>query len=903
MHDRDHRTQDVPRLRQEIAIIGIGCRFPGGVEDPRSFRQLLSDGIDAITDIPPDRFPAGTGGSDDEPQVRFGGFLNDVDHFDADFFEISAREAVSMDPQQRWLLEVAWEALEDAGVPREVAADGRTGVFTALCFGDYERLLMQQPAARDGYLVAGSGRFSAAGRVSYSLGLRGPSIEVDTACSSSIVATHLACRSLIDGESTLALVGGANLIFLPEVHTCFSQSRMLAADGRCKFGDDRADGFVRSEGVGVLVLKRLSDAMADNDRIHATILGTAVNHGGRTGSSFVTPSRVGLADCVRDACRAAGVSPREIDYIEAHGTGTRVGDFVELQALCDVVSESHTMDDPCLVGSVKTNFGHTEAASGIAGLIKTALCLSERQIAPSLHFDTPNSEIDWRATHLSVVTRPTPWPNRTARAIAGVNAFGISGTNATAILAEPPTATASDGEGDQLPHVLCISARSSTALIQMATGYDKLLAEKPDGKLRMLDLCYSALARRTHHEHRLAVAGSSTVELRDRLQAFVARQEGADAFVGQRPPDGAPSIAFVFSGYAPPLNRILETNLLADPIFRSALDECSAAFVRNGGQAIEDRSSGGDSDGPGESRASLTTPFALQVALTKLWSSWGVKPQAVVGHGLGEVAAAHVAGVISLDQATNILLAMEASIHGDAGGNRIATVQLPWTEVAHELDAFKGRLRITAINSPTSTDVAGNTADVNELLTSLEERHVEGRLLNVDRAYEALAVGAYESKVAAAIGPLQRRPATVPIVSTLTGFMAEEHDFDEHYWERTLHEPVRFASAIGELRRQAVSVFVEIGPFGVVQEPLRECMHDRGGDGTALATTNVDGDARATFARQVAELYSLGCTISGDALRQQGGRFRTLPRYAWTKRRFWFDSAQRTQDRPTNQAE
>src|ERR1700733_14683457 len=477
--ERDFRRNANSDPCPPIAIVGIGCRFPGGVTDPKSFWRLLRDGVDAISEIPSDRIDIGTY-YDPRPALpgkmstQWGGFLDQIEMFDAAFFGISPREADRLDPQQRLLLEVAWEALEDAGQPSERLAGSLTGVFIGLWLNDYEARLFADPAAMDFYMTTGTGRYSASGRLSYVLGLEGPSLTIDTACSSSLVAVHLACQSLRRNECSLALAGGANIILQPHISIAYSQSRMMAPDGRCKFGDSRANGYVRSEGAGIVVLKPLSKALTDGDPIYAVIRGSAVNNAGCTSGYMTTPSRTGQERLLRLAYRDAGLSPSQVRYVEAHGTGTTAGDPVELAALGNVLSPDRLPGETCYIGSVKTNFGHTEGAAGIAGLIKAALVLKHRRVPANLHLQELNPAIAWNDYPFVIPRKLTHLPQDSGPAVAGVSAFGIAGTNAHAVLTEAPNRENADDAVQ--PHadracILTLSARSPEALASLARAY------------------------------------------------------------------------------------------------------------------------------------------------------------------------------------------------------------------------------------------------------------------------------------------------------------------------------------------------------------------------------------------------------------------------------------------------
>ncbi len=503
-----------------IAIIGLGCRFPGA-NSPAEFWALLRDGVDAITDVPRSRFDvdayyAGGRAKRGRTVTRRGGFLKSVDCFDAAFFDIEPREAVRIDPQHRLVLETAWETLEDAAIPPHTLSGSRTGVFVGMCYNDYEDLLFASPNELNLHSMTGGSRFSAAGRVSFALGLEGPSMVVDTACSSSLAAVHLACQSLRTGESTLALAGGVNVILEPYIHICLSRGSAAAPDGRTKFGDAAADGYVRSEGVALVALKRLDDALRNGDRIEAVILGSALRHKGRGGDSLATPQRDAVVAVMRDAYEAAGVSPAEVQYIEAHGTGTRLGDAAEIPAIADVLRASGTPPRRCCVGSVKTNIGHTESAAGVAGLIKTVLGMKNGRIPPSLYFSTPSAKIDWTGLPVEIPTSLRPWPTD-GRMLAGINSFGMSGTNGHMVVEGPPPLPAGSTPRDSAVHALCLSARTDDALRELARRYADHLETTSDP---LADICHTALHGRTHFDRRLAVVGSTAMEISASLHAF-----------------------------------------------------------------------------------------------------------------------------------------------------------------------------------------------------------------------------------------------------------------------------------------------------------------------------------------------------------------------------------------------
>jgi len=512
-----------------VAIVGIGCRFPGGVVDPETFWQLLAQGRDAITEIPRNRLDldyyydarAATPG---RIMSRWGGYLERIDEFDPFFFNISPRHAERLDPQQRLILETAWEALEDAGQDAAALAGSRTGVFVGQWLGDFESRLFADPEAIDFPMTLGSGRYAASGRLSYVLGLRGASLTIDAACSSSLAAVHLAVRSIRDGESALALAGGVNVILQPHIHLAYSQSRMMAPDGRCKFGDASGDGYVRSEGAGMVLLKRLDQAVAAGDRIYAVIRGSAVNNDGDSSGSMGRPSRIGQEELLRSAYADGGVDPGRVAYVEAHGTGTRAGDPVELDSLGLVLGEGREPGRRAYVGSVKTNFGHTEAAAGIAGLIKTALVLHRREIPPSLHLHNPNPNVAWGTLPFTIPTSLQPWPAGLP-ALAGVSSYGIGGTNAHVALEGAPSCSAQPAVAAPRAHVLVLSARAPAALEGVAAAYAAKLAASDAPALG--DLCANAAIHRTPMAHRAAFSSESVADLLERLRRFAAGEKDA----------------------------------------------------------------------------------------------------------------------------------------------------------------------------------------------------------------------------------------------------------------------------------------------------------------------------------------------------------------------------------------
>ena len=706
-------SASIPNIEREpIAIIGIGCRFPGGANDPQTYWSLLRDGIHAISEIPTSRMDVETyydprPATPGKMMTRWGGFLDHIDQFDASFFGIAPREAERLDPQQRLLLEVAWEALEDAGQLPDQLKGSRTGVFTGLWLNDFESRLFADPSMADFYMTTGSGRYSASGRVSYFLGLQGPSITIDTACSSSLVAVHLACQSLWSGESSLALAGGANVILQPHITIAYSQSKMMAPDGRCKFGDAQADGYVRSEGAALVVLKRLSQALADGDSLYAVIRGSAVNNDGQSSGFLATPGQQGQEEMLRLAYRSADVDPCEVQYVEAHGTGTRAGDPIELGALGTILGQDRSHQTPLLVGSVKTNLGHTEGAAGIAGLIKVALSLKNGVIPPSLHLNEFNPNIPWQELKLTISKTLTPWSNDRAK-IAGVSAFGIAGTNAHVVLAEAPKAAKNlVGKDSGTAYLVPISAQTLEGVRGLVESYLTFLSKADTRAIH--SICYTASCRRTHHAERLAVVGTSTQELAEQLSLYLQQQTNDGA---SRPKiDELAKVAFVFPGQGAQWLGMGRQLLDQSSAFREVLTRCDRAIARWANWSLLEQLSL-DENSPAYrlNEISVIQPalFAMEVALAEVWRSWGIEPAAVIGHSMGEVAAAYIAGALTLDDAARVICKRSQLMQRTRGHGAMAVIGLPYTAVEQLLKGYEGRLSIAVENGPKSTVVSGD---------------------------------------------------------------------------------------------------------------------------------------------------------------------------------------------------
>ena len=895
-----------PAGREPIAIVGIGCRFPGA-DGPRAFWRLLCEGVDAISEVPPERFDLRrvydpSPGTPGKIASRWGGFLRGIDRFDAAFFGISPREAARMDPQQRLLLEVAWEALEDAGLVAERLAGSRTGVFVGMCYGDYEDLELGDPQAVDLYVNTGGARNIASGRISFAFGFEGPSLTVDAACSSSLVTVHLACQSLWGRESVLALAGGANLILQPQFSIGFSQAAMLSPGGRCRAFDAGADGFVRSEGVALLVLKPLARALADGDPIYALIRGSAVNNDGRSSGLLMTPGRPGQEAVLRQAYADAGLPPAAVQYVEAHGTGTRVGDPVEAAALGAVLGQGRDAARPLAVGSVKSNIGHTEGTAGVAGLIKVALALRERRLPPSLHVRTPNPEIPWRELGLEVCRELRDWPADARPARAGVSSFGISGTNAHVVLEEAPAppAPAPPPAG---PVVLALSARSPEALAARAHAILELLGDaSADADLH--DLCYTAAVRRAHHDHRLAIVAAGREPLAARLSAFLAGELGERTASGVRPAGPRRKVVFLFPGQGSQWLGMGRELRATQPVFRAALERCAAAIASETGWSLLAELDAA----PERSRleqVDVVQPalFAMQVALAALWRHRGIEPDAVVGQSLGEVAAAHVAGILSLEDAARVICRRSLLVRAATGGGAMAVAALSLDGARAAIRGHEDRLAVAVHNGPASTVLSGEPECLDRVLAALAAQGVFCRRVKVDYASHSPQMDPLLPEIRRRLAELRPGAATVAFHSTVTGGRCAGPELDAAYWARNLRQTVLFAGAIERLLAGEHEVFVEVSPHPLLLGAVQQLAAAGQREVVLLPSGRREEAEPEVLLGSLAGLYAAGVDPDWERLHAGGaGAARRvvvpLPAYPWQRERFWLEPPARGRGAP-----
>lgn len=881
---------------EPVAIIGIGCRLPGGVTGPASLWDLLQAGVDAVGPVPPDRWDADRYYAPDWQRpgrmtAREGGFLERVDFFDAAFFGIPSRVADQMDPQQRLLLEVCWEAFEDAGVVPADLAGTSAAVFVGACSQDYAGL---QTAPDE---IEGLGPHSATGmyasilsnRLSYTFDLRGPSMTLDTACSSSLVAVDLACRSLLRGESDLAVAGGVNVMLSPEGAVALSQASMLSPRCRSRAFDASADGYVRGEGAGVVVLKLLRQALLDDDRVYAVIRGSAVNQDGRT-QGITVPSIDAQEANALAALRVAGVQPSEVGYVEAHGTGTPVGDPIEVAALGRALSAGRDPDRKALIGSIKTNIGHLEGGAGIAGLIKAALSVHHRRIPANLHFATPNPEIDFERWRLAVPTRSQPWPAGYAQAVATVNSFGFGGTNANVVLQEPPASSSASEVrvGVAAPTVLTLSASSEDALARLAGAYrQRLQAASVD-----LPQVAAALAlRRSHHEYRLTVQASDAAEAAAKLGNHL---DGlpVDGVVVGRARRRSGRLAFLFNGQGPQWHAMGRTLLTSSATFRAAVEECDEAARQVVDWSILDALAADETSSP-VGRTAYLQPmmFAVQVGLARLWNSWGVTPDAVAGHSMGEIAAAHLSGALDLASAIRIIC-LRARIQdtADPTGAMMFT-GLGRDEAQRLCETAPGRMWVSAENSPVGTTLSGRREALKTLAADLTERGVFARILQVNCACHSPDMDPLRDQLVAELDGITGKLDTVPIYSTVTGQRIAGTELGTPYWWRNFREPVRFAPAIRAMIADGFDTFVELSPHPVLVGSVTELLAEAGVTGQAIGSLSRKTDDWRSMGEAFGALYVSGCDIDWSRRHPGGARAMDLPTNPWDHQSFWNEGA------------
>lgn len=876
--------------RDRVAIIGIGLTLPGGVVDPDSFWKLLAEKRDATIDIPKDRWdvrrfysPYGS----DKPgkmYVNRGGFLQGkVGEFDPLFFGISPREASVIDVQQRLLLEVAVKTFQDAGITDDQYLRSKTGVFVGgFCMDAHvEAASIYNRNWCLSQSVTGSTATLLSNRLSYVFNLKGPSLTIDTACSSSLVATHYAVESILAGECDTALVGGVNIMTQPEHFMEMCKAKLLSKDGRCFTWDKRANGYARGEGAGMLLLKPLSTAIKDKDHIYAVVEASGVNQDGTT-KGISLPNPEAQAELIERVLKKARLAPSDIDYVEAHGTGTQAGDKAETLALNNVFAKDRP--DKLYIGSVKTNIGHLEAAAGVSGLIKAALCLKNGKIPANLHFDTPNPEIPFDSMCLKVSTEMQSWPRIGKTKLVGVNAFGYGGTNAHVILSEAPIINAaktnSNGELMDNPLILPLSAKSKESLKALATQYKEFLE---DASVTTRQFLRRVSTKRNHYERRALIHASSKDELLARLHSFSTGTH-SDGVACVETPDGADNLVFVYSGMGPQWWGMGKELLVKEPLFFRKIKEYDQIFQKISGWSLLQEMESSEIDSR-ITKTEVAQPmnFAIQAALTELWRSWGIMPAAVIGHSVGEVTSAYVSGILSLEDA--LLVSYHRSrLQGTlAGTGGMLAVGLSQEAVHPFLKAYADRVSIAAVNSPHAVTLAGHEESLQELATIFQRKELFNRVLQVEVPYHSPLMAPIETELQHCLRSIIPQPAKIPCYSTVSGQIAKAGDFDATYWWHNVRETVQFAKTIVTLCDDGYRSYLEIGPHPVLNSSIKEVISEQGGIGLVYSSLNRKTPEQSTLLNSLGLLYAQGYQLNWDVMQKAEDCYFSLPIYPWQK--------------------
>jgi acyl transferase domain-containing protein/acyl carrier protein len=919
---RLHEVQE--KSHEPVAIVGMGCRFPGGVEDPEGLWELVAAGTDAVSAFPPDR------GWDIEglceqaseaglPTTAQGAFMHDAASFDAGFFGISPREALAMDPQQRLLLETSWEALERAGINPVSLRGSQTGVFAGAAFSGYSASAADEASGT--YRITGNATAVISGRISYVLGLEGPAVTVDTACSSALVAVHLACQAIRSGECTMAVAGGVAVMVSPAAFAEFSRQRGLAADGRCKAFAGAADGIGWGEGAGMIVLERLSDARHGGHRVLAVIRGSAVNQDGAS-NGLTAPNGPSQRRVIRAALAAARVSPADVDAVEAHGTGTVLGDPIEAQALLATYGQERPAGKPLWLGSLKSNIGHTQAASGVASLIKVVQALQHEMLPRTLHVDEPSPHVDWSAGDVRLLTEPVPWPAGEQPRRAGVSGFGVSGTNVHLIVEEAPVTDTSEAasdpagygaqaadDGPGAPAVLAdgpvlagdivawlVSGKTAAGLAAQAGRLRDFTASRP--RLDPADVAWSLATTRSMFEHRAVVIGSAGRELLAGLDAVASGQPLAGVVCGAVSAAGdAGKVVFVFPGQGGQWAGMGTELAAASPVFAARLAECSAALEPYTGWRVEDVLSGAGG-APGLDRVEVVQPalWAVMVSLAAVWQAAGVTPDAVAGHSQGEIAAAVVAGILSLQDAARVVALRSRALTALAGRGGMASVALPAATVRERLADSAGRVQVAAVSGPAATVVSGDRDAIGALVAGCEAGGTRARVLPVDYASHGPQVEELEQEILAALDDIEPRQAEVPMLSAMTGGFLQGPEAGAAYWYASLRAPVEFERSVRALAADGHRVFIEVSPHpvltGAIGDTLEDAVQTLAAQPVVSGTLRRDDGGPARLLTSLAGACVRGVPVDWAAVLPARQRV-DLPTYAFQRRRYWADPVPR----------
>src|SRR6476469_7914147 len=902
-------AEERAKQQEPIAIVGMACRLPGGVGAPAELWRLVAEGRDAVAALPSDRGWDIEALYDSNPErpgsmyVRESGFIEEAGAFDAEFFGIGPREATAMDPQQQLLLEAAWEALEVAGVAPTDLGSSRTGVFTGLMHHDHGARMGYSRQDLEAHLATGAASSVASGRVSYALGLEGPAITIDTACSSSLVAMHLASQALRGGECSLALAGGATVMWTPDAFVLFSRQRGLAPDGRCKSFAEAADGTAWAEGVGVLVLERLSDAVANGHRVLATIKGSAVNQDGAS-NGLTAPNGPSQERVIRQALANAGLEPADVDLVEAHGTGTSLGDPIEAGALLATYGQER--ETPVRLGSLKSNIGHAQAAAGVAGVIKAVMAMREGTMPKTLHLDAPSTKVEWETGQVELLSEQLPWPRGERPRRAAVSSFGISGTNAHLILEEAPVAgrdpgpgaSAKDPEGEERsappsgPLPFALSAKSPEALSAQATRLAVHLRDNPNQALA--DTACSLATTRAQLAHRAVVVAQERTELLGALDSLAQGESPAATFQGKTQPGSR--LAYLLTGQGsqrPGMGKELHR---AYPAYAEALGEACEAIdpliERSLEQLIFCEPGTEEAELLAHTTYAQPALFALQVALHRLLEGFGQVPELLAGHSVGEIAAAHISGVLSLPDAARLICARGALMGALPPGGAMVAIEASEAELLASIEGSEAELSLAAVNAPDSCVASGTEEAIERLRAHWQAQGQKTKRLDVSHAFHSPLMEPMLAEFAELAQTLTYNPPRIPIVSCLSGETLEaEQATDPAYWAAHVRQPVRFADAVTTLSQAGASAFIELGPDPVLTAMARQCL-EAAGQEASLAPALRGGRAEPeTLIGALAQAHASGAPLDWSAFFGSDARTVPLPTYPFQRRRYWLAPA------------
>ncbi|NNK73173.1 MAG: SDR family NAD(P)-dependent oxidoreductase, partial [Flavobacteriaceae bacterium] len=890
--DKDLK-QSFRKVNEPMAIIGMGCRFPGA-NNTDAFWDLLKNGEDRISQIPINRWQKESFYNPD-PSIpgksvsNWGGFMEGIDQFDPFFFGISPKEAKDMDPQQRLLMELSYETLDNAGLSKEDIAGTKTGVFIGISVNEYSQLQLNDHIKISNLSGTGSALSIAANRISYYYNLHGPSMAVDTACSSSLSALHMACQSIRSGESNMALVGGVNLILSPAHSIAFTKSGVLAPDGKCKSFDASANGYVRGEGGGLVIVKPLSDAIAEGNYIYAVIHGSAMNQDGRT-NGLMAPNQKSQERMLKEAYANAGISLSQVQYVEAHGSGTLLGDSIEATAIGNVLGKGRS-NSKCKIGSVKTNIGHLEAAAGIAGLIKVVLSIENRSLPPSLNFKTPNPHVPFDELNLSVHSSFEPWPNPSKTLVAGISSFGFGGSNVHVVVSEfisikqPEEQTALSS--DRNHYILPLSARDEKSLLSLTNDISELI--KTERKIPIKHICHALSKRRNSSKYKMIAMGSSRNELIDCLEDYKNAKENSDVLLGEKV-NRLPKTVFVFSGQGGQWLGMGRELIENEPVFYESIKQINNLIQQFYDWSVVDVLMD-DISGTATEEIDKVQPaiFAVQIALANLLKSWGISPDAVVGHSMGEVAAAYVAGVLNLEDAVSIICSRSELLTKLAGKGSMMITELSPEEATKILDGYEKEISIAAINGPNSTVLSGDPSAMRGIMAKLEDQNLFCKLIKVNVASHSPQIDLLKTDMIHALNGIHPEPPDTPIYSTVTGSNAIDLQFNSDYWFENLRAPVLFTDAIGSLIEEKHSVFVEIGPHPVLLGSMQQSIAQFKTDVSLLPTLRREENELETILRTVGSMCLLGFPINWDKYYGEACPYVKLPPITWKHERFWID--------------